>query len=108
MSPRVLSIGFVAVLSCLFHQIARSAECVPPTPQLIGWWSGDGNARDIVGTNNGTLVAAASFATGMVRQAFALGGTNDYISIPRSEILNPTGAFSSHKPSAMLTWQPSM
>ena len=29
--------------------------CTPAPSGLVGWWPGEGNANDIVGTNNGTL-----------------------------------------------------
>lgn len=51
-----------------------AAACVPPPPGMVGWWPGDGNANDIVGGNNGTLTGGATFAPGMVGQAFSLNG----------------------------------
>jgi hypothetical protein len=42
---------------------------------LIGWWPGDGNADDIVGGNDGTLVGGTGYSAGMVDQAFSLDET---------------------------------
>jgi hypothetical protein len=57
-------------------------------PGLVGWWPGEGNANDIVGTNNGTLVNGAGFAPGEVGQAFSFDGVSSYVSIPDSPSLD--------------------
>src|SRR6266545_3162494 len=44
--------------------------CVPPLSGLVSWWPGEGNANDLVGSNNGTLLNGVSFAEGIVGQAF--------------------------------------
>ena len=56
-----------------------SPTCAPPPPNMVSWWPGDGNANDIVGGNNGTLHNGATFAPGMVDQAFSFDGINDYV-----------------------------
>src|SRR5258707_1545173 len=48
---------------------------------LIGWWPGDGNAKDVVHGNNGALLNGASFAPGEVGQAFALNGAGQYVDL---------------------------
>ena len=51
-------------------------DCAPVPPGLVGWWSGDGSASDIIGTNNNsTVVAPTGFVSGMVGQAFSFDGT---------------------------------
>ncbi|HTJ01004.1 MAG TPA: LamG-like jellyroll fold domain-containing protein [Dongiaceae bacterium] len=42
----------------------------------IAWWPGNGNANDIIGTNNGTLLNGTSFAAGEHGQAFSFDGVN--------------------------------
>jgi hypothetical protein len=64
-------------------------DCTPPSG-LVSWWSGEGNANDIQGNNNGTLMNGATFATGMVGQAFNLDGVDDFIEVPNQPSLNPT------------------
>jgi len=54
---------------------------------LVALWPGEGNANDVVGTNNGTLVGGAGFAPGDVGQAFSFDGTS-YASIPDSSSLD--------------------
>jgi len=60
----------------------KTAQCVTPPANMVSWWPGDGNANDIQDSNHGTLVNGATYAAGMVSQAFSFDGTNDYVSIP--------------------------
>ncbi|MFX1579507.1 MAG: LamG-like jellyroll fold domain-containing protein, partial [Promethearchaeota archaeon] len=46
---------------------------------LVSWWPGDKNPLDIVGPNPGSMNFDASFAPGMVGDAFAFDGEDDYI-----------------------------
>jgi hypothetical protein len=57
-------------------------DCDPLPSGMVGWWSGEGNANDIVGPNNGTLQGDATYAAGKVGQAFRFDGTGDYVSVP--------------------------
>jgi hypothetical protein len=47
---------------------------------IIHWWDGDGDATDIIGNVDGTLQNGASFAPGLVGQAFSFDGVDDTIS----------------------------
>ena len=62
--------------------------CVPPPSGLIAGWSGEGNAYDITGTNNGTLMNGATFAASKVGQGFNLDGIDDYLDAGTSETFN--------------------
>jgi len=42
--------------------VSFAQTCVPPPSGLISWWPGEGNANDIVGINNGTLMNGATYA----------------------------------------------
>jgi subtilisin-like proprotein convertase family protein len=69
----------------------RAQNCNPPPSGLVGWWSGDGNANTLVGTNNGTLQGGATAnGVGMVGQAFSFNGTSAYVQVPDSAVLRPT------------------
>ena len=60
---------------------------------MVSWWPGDGNANDIQGSNNGTLLGGTTFAPGMVDQAFSFNASlNAGVLIPSSPGLNPTEA----------------
>jgi len=61
-----------------------SAACVPPPPGLVSWWPGDGNAKDIADGNDGTPLNGASFAPGLVGQAFAFDGFNARVDVASS------------------------
>jgi hypothetical protein len=54
---------------------------------MVSWWPGDGNANDIIGGDNGTLVGGVTFAPGEVGQAFSFDGATGYVSVPDSPSL---------------------
>lgn len=87
-----LVVLFVAGL--VWAPTARAQECVDPPSGLVAWWPGDGHALDIKGSLDGTPQNGATFAFGLVGEAFNLDGVNDYISLPDSGTLNfGTGNF---------------
>ena len=55
----------------------EAQSCVEPPSGIVAWWAGDGNATDVQGGNNGTLQNGATFAAGMVAQAFSFDGVDD-------------------------------
>src|SRR5262249_52033129 len=55
--------------------------CVPPPSGMVSWWPGDGNANDIMGTNNGSLQNGATFASGKINSAFSFNGTNQFVNV---------------------------
>jgi Concanavalin A-like lectin/glucanases superfamily/Immunoglobulin domain len=62
-------------LFCLFSPfLAWSADCDSPPAGLVSWWKGEGNANDMAGRNNGTLLDGATYAPGIVGQAFSFDG----------------------------------
>jgi len=81
---------FLALLLSLFLAASIQAACVQPPSGMVSWWPGDGDANDIIGTNNGTLVNGATFASGMVGQSFSFDGTDDYVQVPDSASLDLT------------------
>jgi len=60
---------------------AGSAGKIKPASGPVGRWSGDGNANDSVDGNHGTLAGGATFAPGMVGQAFSFDGVDDLVFI---------------------------
>jgi len=68
--------------------------CIPPPVGLTGWWPGNGTTEDIVSFRNGIFKGGATTGTGLVDQAFALDGEDDYIEVPDDPALNfGTGDF---------------
>jgi hypothetical protein len=63
-------------------------SCVPPPPNMTHWWRADGNAKDRVNGNDGSLVGDTTYAAGMVGQAFAFDGSGDYITVPHASAQN--------------------
>ncbi len=59
----------------------RLSGTIDPLQGLVSWWPGDGHANDIVGANHGALQNDATFAPGMVKQAFSFDGTDDFVDI---------------------------
>jgi hypothetical protein len=57
-------------------RLANVEGCIESPAGLISWWPGDGNADDLQGENDGMLIDGASFAPGMVGQAFSFDGKN--------------------------------
>jgi hypothetical protein len=65
-----------------------NAQCDPPPSGLVAWWSGEGNANDILGTNNGALVGGVTFVTGEVGMAFNFDGSTGYIAVSNTPSLD--------------------
>jgi hypothetical protein len=59
--------------------VGLAGACISPPPGLVSWWPGDGNALDIVGPNDGTPFNGATFARGLVDQAFSFDGLDDVV-----------------------------
>lgn len=67
-------------------------KCVPPPAGLVGWWPGNGNTKDLINRNNGTLVDGVTYATGKIGKAFNLKngglGVTMGVRIPASAALD--------------------
>ena len=55
--------------------------------ETLAWWQAEGDARDFLGTNHGTLENGISFTDGPFRagelgRAFSLDGVDDYVRVP--------------------------
>ena len=61
--------------------------CDPAPSGLVSWWPGEGNADDIIGTNNG-IANNITYSNGEVGQAFEFDGSSSYVRIPASSSLN--------------------
>jgi Concanavalin A-like lectin/glucanases superfamily len=75
--------------------LQAAQACVGPPAGLAAWWPADGNAADVAGRNEGTLEGSATFAAGMVGQAFRFAEPGDFVAVPDAPAVNiGTGDFS--------------
>ena len=69
-------------------------EDTPPADGLIAHWPAEGNANDIAGGNHGTLQGGATFAPGIVGQAFSFDGVDSLVEVPAAADLYQEGSTS--------------
>jgi hypothetical protein len=85
------SLTILVLLALTIATRGTAATCYVPPAGLVGWWPGDGNGNDIIGTNNGVLQGGATATiTGEVGQAFNFDGTNSFVQVPDVAVLRPT------------------
>jgi hypothetical protein len=77
-----------------------SAACIPPASGLVSWWPGDGTAADIQDGNNGAVQSGATYAPGLVGQAFSFNGSGQYIQVPDAANLE----FGTNSPITICLW----
>ncbi|MFI5398627.1 MAG: LamG domain-containing protein [Candidatus Binatia bacterium] len=66
-----------------------SFSCAPQPSGLVSWWPGEGNANDIVGGNNGTLLGAVFFTAAEVGEGFTFSSDGgDGVTIADNPNLN--------------------
>ena len=63
------------------NAILTVPSCTPPAG-IVGWWPAEGNANDIIGTNNGTLIGSVTYTNGEVGRAFNFNTLGDQVSLP--------------------------
>ena len=81
-------LALLCAISALMPQ-GVYGQCFTPPDGLVGWWPGDGNFKDYVGTNNGIGMGNTTFATGLVGQAFEFdGSTNSFVDLGKSSAFN--------------------
>ncbi|HWQ90400.1 MAG TPA: LamG-like jellyroll fold domain-containing protein, partial [Clostridia bacterium] len=86
----------LARIACLLLVLAafaagHAADWVAAPSGLVGWWPGDGDARDIVGGHHGILRGGATAnVEGYIGKGFSFDGTNKYVEIPNAPALNPS------------------
>ncbi|MHB8519117.1 MAG: FG-GAP-like repeat-containing protein [Limisphaerales bacterium] len=71
----------------------RAVDCVSAPSGLVGWWAGNGNAKDTAGGNDGALAGDVSFLPGEAGLAFNFTGGGKSVVIPDSAGLELTNQF---------------
>jgi Concanavalin A-like lectin/glucanases superfamily len=82
-SCSLMFVAAAAVFAFIGNAVGQQ-PCTPPPAGLVSWWPGNGNANDIIGGNNGVLRNGATFASGLVDQAFSFDGVDDFVAVPSS------------------------
>ena len=72
--------------------VSSVPDVILTTNGLVSWWPAEGNAGDIVGTNDGTLCGGVGFTNGIVGQAFDFRGNHQKVTIPDNESLKLTNS----------------
>jgi hypothetical protein len=92
-SPQMPQTSLMASANLIsVRKLDPAQDCTPPPASLISWWPGDGNASDIQSNNHGSLQNGATFATGMVGQAFSFDGVDDFVQVTDSPSISVTGS----------------
>jgi hypothetical protein len=69
-------------------QLTVDATCVSAAPGLVSWWPAEGDGLDRFSGNNAVLQGSTGFASGESGQGFSFDGTNSYISVAASPLLD--------------------
>lgn len=77
-----------AALTLSAHPVAVAAQCIDPPADLASWWPGDGTIDDVYNDRDAVLENGASYAAGLVGQAFVLDGIDDFVNVPDQPALN--------------------
>ncbi len=81
--------------------VTTASQCTPPPSGMVSWWPGDGNANDIQDGNNGALQNGATFAPGLVGQAFSFDDSmNQFVQVPDA----PNIRFGPNSPMSVDFW----
>jgi GH25 family lysozyme M1 (1,4-beta-N-acetylmuramidase) len=81
----IINTAFLTVVSPLANGINSPLD----PPNLVNWWTGDGNGFDIYGTNNLTPAGNLVYTNGEVSQAFRLDGQTTGLPIPGGSEIAP-------------------
>lgn len=66
---------------------SRSSSCDSVPSGLVSWWPGEGNAADVYGDNNGTMLPGITFVPGIVEHAFNFDGVTGAVVVPAANNL---------------------
>ncbi|MBM3835837.1 MAG: DUF11 domain-containing protein [Verrucomicrobia bacterium] len=74
----------LAALVEINPQSLKYPTCLASPCGLIAWWPGDEHARDLFGSNHGTLLDGTNYVSGKVGHAVSFDGIDDGLEIPNA------------------------
>jgi hypothetical protein len=84
--------GLLLVVFALCGGTATAQTCAAPPAGFIGWWPGDGDARDLIGGHPGSASGGVSYDPGIVGQAFRFDGINGSVNVANTSGFLDLGA----------------
>ncbi len=93
-------LSWLLAVFCFLNSSTSAQTCIQPPAGLVSWWPGDGNAQDIIGSNDGTPQGGTTFAQGLVGQAFSIDGVDDVVEVPNA----PSLSFNTNSPISIDLW----
>ena len=97
---RLLLVLKVALMAAVLSAVTVARAQTPaatnlPQKGLVGHWSGEGDARDSAGQNDGIVKGDTTFVKGKVGRAFKFDGKDDYVQLgagdAKAKVLQITG-----------------
>jgi hypothetical protein len=91
MKTKTLLLVIIATLGLTASTMAQNLPNYVPANGLVGWWPFNGNANDESGNGYNGIVTDATLTNdrfGNENNAYAFNGTNDYIDLLDSNLLN--------------------
>jgi hypothetical protein len=92
---RALSGGEIQAIIAAGSAGMCHTQCATISPKPVSWWTGDGNANDLMKANPASLQGGAAFTSAKVGKGFSLDGIDDYVLVNHHPSLDPgIGSFS--------------
>lgn len=83
----------IAFLTCLFEPSDALSACISNPLGLVSLWTGDRDAKDVIGGNDGVMINGAEAGVpGQVGGAFSFDGDDDSVSVASNPVFDLTNA----------------
>ncbi len=89
-SSRPLSLLTLVGLLAVTATTGVAGTCTNAPSGIVSWWQAESNALDAIGTNQGSLLNGAGFASGEVGQSFSFDGVAATVQVPDAPSLSFT------------------